>query len=82
MQHVSAQNPDPAKRQPPIEIHEMEGMTIINAKLIVDEEGRDTLVINGDDGTSIVVAVHQEEGTAAFLEVSGENLLTVPHSLG
>jgi hypothetical protein len=77
MRHVSAQNPDSPKHRPPIEIHEMEGLTIVSAKLIIDEEGRDALVLNGDDGTSVVVAVRQEEGTDAFLEVSGENLLNL-----
>ena len=75
MRDVSTQAPDSSSGRPPIQIHELEGVTILSAKLIVDKDGKDALVLNGDDGTSVTVNVRQVAGSEAFLEVSGENVL-------
>jgi hypothetical protein len=75
MQNVSRRGHDSSPGRPPIEIHELEGVTILHAKLIVDKDGKDALLLDGDDGTSVSVKLHQEPGAKAFLEVSGENAL-------
>lgn len=75
MTHISSPNPDFTQGRPPIQIYELEGLTILSARLIVNEEGKDALVLDGDDGTNVVVSVRQEPGAAPFLEVSGENVL-------
>lgn len=77
MVSVSTQGPDSPTGRPPVLIPELEGVTILSAKLIVDEDGKDALVLDGDDGTSIVVAMRQEPGTEPFLEVSGQNILNL-----
>jgi len=71
----TTQGPDSSAGRPPIQIHELEGLTILSARLIIGEDGRDALVLDGDDGTSVVVNMRQPPGEAPFLEVSGENVL-------
>ncbi len=71
----TTQGTDSSAGRPPVHIHELEGLTILSARLIVGDDGKDALVLDGDDGTSVVVNVRQPPGEAAFLEVSGENVL-------
>jgi hypothetical protein len=75
MPNLSRRGHDFSAGRPPIEIHELEGVTILHAKLIVDEDGKDALLLDGDDGTSVSIKLRQEPGANAFLEVSGENVL-------
>ncbi|MDB5801039.1 MAG: hypothetical protein JWL63_1978 [Rhodocyclales bacterium] len=75
MQEIAARGREFAGNRPPVEIPELEGVTIISARLIVSDDGRDALVLDGDDGTSVVINVRQAPGEAPFLEVSGENVL-------
>ncbi|MDB5815913.1 MAG: hypothetical protein JWM03_1927 [Rhodocyclales bacterium] len=75
MMNTAAQGTDTSTSRPPIRIRELEGLTILSARLIIGEDGKDALVLDGDDGTSVVVNVRQEAGEDPFLEVSGENVL-------
>ncbi|MEC5387990.1 hypothetical protein VVD49_19820 [Uliginosibacterium sp. H3] len=75
MPDISSQPPDSSPRRPPIDIHELEGLTILRARLIIDADGKDALLLDGDDGTSVTVNLRQKGRSKAFLEVSGENVL-------
>ncbi|HSD38325.1 MAG TPA: hypothetical protein VLC92_12500 [Rhodocyclaceae bacterium] len=75
MPNLSRQDHDSSPARAPVLIHELEGVTILRAKLIVAEDGKDALLLDTDDGTSVIVSLRQEAGANAFLEVSGENVL-------